>query len=469
MSLLISFVWVVLCSHKFVSGSKSIAHHQYNEIPAYPIVLVHGLIGWEREVFPDYPYWGKEHGDYAQMLAKAGHEVYVANIGPFSSNWDRACELYAAVKGGQVDYGQGHANKYMHNQLGRKYEGLYPKWGEKDAFGSIYKVHFIGHSMGGSTVRMLSHLLAYGAVLSGDEVKSMVDKTHPFYDGGRDWIESITFLESPLHGTLTASTAYPYQSAVVALLRAAVSVVGTVIRSNASFDAHLDQWKVDSLDTFKLAVDRWIRPGNSEQDTALYSLSTKGAAEENIWIRESPNIFYFVYTTGHGFEVEGTWPKLKCQCRYERVIQQGYIIQALNSQQSNSNSYSESKIEPNWGCSNDAAVETASMTGNREFISLRRPLDLRRGKWHRFAHFPFLYHSHMTGKSPDIDFIDLLKAHASVLEYISKSATREHILEGETKELLFINLEKAIEKVEQNSKKFACKFLPQLSHLREKD
>jgi hypothetical protein len=38
------------------------------------------------------------------MLPNKGYTVLTPTIGPISSNWDRACELYAYLKGGIVDY-----------------------------------------------------------------------------------------------------------------------------------------------------------------------------------------------------------------------------------------------------------------------------------------------------------------------------------------------------------------------------
>ncbi|KAF1778852.1 Alpha/Beta hydrolase fold [Phytophthora cactorum] len=98
-------------------------------------------------------------GDFQNELTAQGYTVYTAAVGPFASNWDRACELYAIIKGGQVDYGQKHSATHNHLRYGRNYTGLYPKWGTANSDGSINKVHLVGHSMGGQTVRMLAQLL----------------------------------------------------------------------------------------------------------------------------------------------------------------------------------------------------------------------------------------------------------------------------------------------------------------------
>ena len=66
---------------------------------------------------------------------------------------DRACELYAQISGGTVDYGAVHAEKHGHNRFGRTYSGFAPNWSETN------KVHLVGHSMGGQTIRTLVQLL----------------------------------------------------------------------------------------------------------------------------------------------------------------------------------------------------------------------------------------------------------------------------------------------------------------------
>ena len=61
-------------------------------------------------------------------LTNEGYNVHEANIGAFSSNYDRAVELYYYVKGGRVDYGAAHAAKYGHHRYGRTYKGIMRDW-----------------------------------------------------------------------------------------------------------------------------------------------------------------------------------------------------------------------------------------------------------------------------------------------------------------------------------------------------
>ena len=47
----------------------------------YPIVLIHGFMGWGPNEMGGYHYWGGEK-DYVEMLELAGHVVFVMSVGP---------------------------------------------------------------------------------------------------------------------------------------------------------------------------------------------------------------------------------------------------------------------------------------------------------------------------------------------------------------------------------------------------
>ncbi len=75
----------------------------------YPIVLVHGFLGWGRDElnFDKFGinldtmyYWGQRSGDLEDEMNKRGYDVYTANVSKIGSAWDRACELYTRFAGG---------------------------------------------------------------------------------------------------------------------------------------------------------------------------------------------------------------------------------------------------------------------------------------------------------------------------------------------------------------------------------
>ena len=97
-----------------------------------PVVFVHGLMGWGQRagINAVLPYWGMTTGSLPDYLATQGYETYAASVGPLSSAWDRACELYAQLVGARTDYGVKHAQDFGHERYGIDYETpLFEGWG----------------------------------------------------------------------------------------------------------------------------------------------------------------------------------------------------------------------------------------------------------------------------------------------------------------------------------------------------
>jgi triacylglycerol lipase len=175
----------------------------------YPVVLVHGFLGFGPDTYPgnSFLYWGGYHDIAARMqLYQGPHAVYTAGVGAISSNWDRAAELYAQIKGGCVDYGATHVVRYgypgqAHKPAGKCWAAdpannpnnyplaFYPQW---DAG---HPIHMIGHSQGGTTIRALVQLLEHGSP-DGDEGGG------DLYRGGKTgWIKSVVTISAPHNGT----------------------------------------------------------------------------------------------------------------------------------------------------------------------------------------------------------------------------------------------------------------------------
>lgn len=75
----------------------------------YPYIFVHGMGGWgtSNSFYDDSPYWGgglsnNPESDMIKILNENGVEAYAPSVGPLSSAWDRACELYAQLTGSQI-------------------------------------------------------------------------------------------------------------------------------------------------------------------------------------------------------------------------------------------------------------------------------------------------------------------------------------------------------------------------------
>ena len=119
------------------------ANTQQSGAERYPTVYVHGLMGWgtRDQIYAVTPYWGLT-SDLMPYLTSKGYESYAASVGPLSSAWDRACELYAQLTGTTVDYGAAHAAEYGHARYGVTYDKpLFEGWSADK------KINLVGHSL----------------------------------------------------------------------------------------------------------------------------------------------------------------------------------------------------------------------------------------------------------------------------------------------------------------------------------
>lgn len=155
--------------------------------------------------------------------------LLVVKCGSFSSVWDRAIEIYYALKGGRVDYGEEHAREFQHSRYGRTHEhGLYENWSED------YPLHFIAHSFGGPTIFHLQQMLG----------KSM--------PGSPGMMLSISCISSPFRGTPMTSISGQTESggherfSLGWILSAAFTLAHTTkLLGGEMFDVNADQWTKD--------------------------------------------------------------------------------------------------------------------------------------------------------------------------------------------------------------------------------
>lgn len=259
----------------------------------YPIVLVHGLFGWgSNEVAGQY-YWGGA-SSMQKDLESQGYTVYTPSIGPVSSNWDRACELYAYLVGGKVDYGAAHASKYGHERYGRTFPGVLPDLNNPN---STLKIQLVGHSMGGETIRMLAQLLENGDAAESAAVTD--GSVSPLFTGKcRHWIEGITTVCTPNDGSQYDDIEYdlePLAHQFISILAATNSV--NIDDSNLGLDFKLDQWGLtrNAGESYKSYFDRVMasKLWKKTNDLSVYDLDTDGAAVLNSYAKAQPDIYYF--------------------------------------------------------------------------------------------------------------------------------------------------------------------------------
>ena len=255
----------------------------------YPIILVHGFMGWGKDEMAGYKYWGGKN-DYATYLREKGFEVYTASVGPVSSNWDRAVELFYQIKGGQVDYGLSHANEYGLEQTPpeKHFPGLYPQWDHE------HPVHIIGHSMGGQTARMLQYLLEN--LIYQDEGESIPEKNVLMGYANEGWVRSITTISTPHNGTTLSdiiTKGIPFLQDIIGV----AAVVG-----NDFYDFDLQQWNFDrdENETWSTYFRRMREhPAWGTKNMCAWDVSLEGARELNTLAPANSNIYYFSYATGN--------------------------------------------------------------------------------------------------------------------------------------------------------------------------
>ncbi|QRA16427.1 YSIRK-targeted triacylglycerol lipase [Staphylococcus shinii] len=257
-----------------------------------PIILVHGFNGFTDDINPSVlaHYWGGDKLNIRQDLESNGYETYEASIGALSSNYDRAVELYYYIKGGTVDYGAAHAEKYGHERYGKTYEGVYKDWQPGK------KVHLVAHSMGGQTVRQLEELLRNGNPAEIEYQKEHGGNISPLFQGKHDnMVNSITTIGTPHNGT-HAADALGNEALVRQLAFDYAKFKGN---KNSKVDFGFGQWglKQREGETYAQYVQRVQNSGLwKTKDNGFYDLTREGAAKLNKNTSLNPNIIYKTYT-----------------------------------------------------------------------------------------------------------------------------------------------------------------------------
>ena len=270
------------------------ADTQQSGAERYPTIYVHGLMGWGEhdQIYAVTPYWGLT-SDLMPYLTGKGYESYAASVGPLSSAWDRACELYAQLTGTTVDYGAAHAAEYGHARYGVTYDKpLFEGWSADK------KINLVGHSFGGATTRLFLEILTNGCPEEVAAAKAAGVEPSPFFLGGKgDWVHSLTAIAAPHNGTTFIESNSDFTKFAADLTTAAAKALG-LSSLKGVYDFQLDQFGIrkDDNETFAQALDRVLKSDFlSHNDNAFLDLTIDKSLEINKGIEIQPNVYYFSY------------------------------------------------------------------------------------------------------------------------------------------------------------------------------
>ncbi len=254
---------------------------------SYPIVLIHGFMGWGPGEMGDYNYWGGKK-DFISSLKDQGHTVFEVSVGPVSSNWERAIECYYQLKGGQVDYGKKHSDKFnvIRKPRNKHYTGLYPIWDSNNP------IHIIGHSMGGQTARMLQYILSTEFFI--DEEGVVGEDSQLLSSTRSGMLKSITTISTPHDGT----TLTEIVTKSLPFLQYFVGVAGIIGNSFYNFDLEHLRFTKEQDESWLSYIDRMRNhTAWSTKNISGWDLSLDGARELNSMLDVSPEVFYFSFVT----------------------------------------------------------------------------------------------------------------------------------------------------------------------------
>ena len=240
------------------------------DLKSRKIIFVHGIFGWGVGELP-FSYWGDALAQFAATRFEA-HEV---KCGPVSSFHDRACELFAQIKGGDFIYGTtpDAAKRAVVTRGERKHVAgpLLPEWSADNP------VILVGHSAGAHTCLALQRLLG---------------NDHFRVGSNADWIEAVICISGVLNGsTLTYHFGCDRATGVLTddperLIRATVDIASRVPTiPSAGIELWLEQWN-GRLDAFV-----------GGKDNLAYDLTLSGCHAANAAFSTNPNSYYLSLVT----------------------------------------------------------------------------------------------------------------------------------------------------------------------------
>lgn len=258
----------------------------------YPLVFVHGLGGWGPNEMFGVNYWGGIQ-DILGNLEAQGFTTLQATVGPVSSNRDRAIELYYYLVGGTVDYGAAHSERHGTQRFGRTFPGIFPEWSSEE------RIHLIGHSMGGLTIREVANLIANGCPYEQAHYAANPEVgISPLLAGTSDrGIHSITTIATPNNGSSFAEDQNAFVPFMQTLITYLAGLAGGMDQS--IYDLKLDQFGLvrEPGETFRAYLNRVFNsPIWGTTNVANHDLSVYGVTGNAANLQTLPDIYYFSHT-----------------------------------------------------------------------------------------------------------------------------------------------------------------------------
>ncbi|ARU56479.1 thermostable and organic solvent-tolerant lipase [Oleiphilus messinensis] len=320
----------------------------------YPTVLLHGFFGWGRDEMQGFKHFGG-FNDIQESLKAHGYHTVTPAVGPLSSNWDRACELYAQLTGSIVDYGAAHAKAHRHARFGpdyRNHEAYIPGLNEGNQ-----KVNILAHSQGAQTARLLIALLENG---NQDEINSGVSDLSPLFSGeGRNWVHALTTLAGAHDGSPLAHNANKNKDLnnIIEMLVNVVNIMG----GDAVFDLKLDQFGLAPRaegENLRDYLDRSLNSFLDEHstDTAFYDLSSDGAARLNGKTNAVDSVYYFSWAN------ESSTPSWFTGKHYPELGTNLFLVPMVSQIGQYQDTESDYPITESWW-ENDGITSTRGMPG----------------------------------------------------------------------------------------------------------
>lgn len=247
------------------------------------IIFVPGLFGWGPGELGGFPYWG----DALAQFSGTRFKTHWVKCGPISSFHDRACEVFAHIRGMTINYGAEHSAAEGHAQFSRDLtgQGFVPDWSEDNP------VILIGHSAGAQTCLQLQQLLA-----------------EDFWGIGsnQNWIEAVVCVTGVLNGSTLTYMFCDDRSGRLKLptnflVRSAldfIEALGLAARPifdlGRDYDLYLDQWigKANPSTEELLAFFENNHRFTEGEDNPAFDLSLQGCLKANHRFQTASKTYY---------------------------------------------------------------------------------------------------------------------------------------------------------------------------------